>query len=355
MKKNVVFFTARDLSNVGGGERMLSIIANKLSDYYNITILTPYTSTCYYELNNNVCLVSMGLDFQIKSFKRKIQYFKIINSLRHWKKSNSYDFFITSSSMAFLLMSFISWKRDSRLYAWMHLSYYHPKPMIIRWLEKYFYKKFNIISINSMDVDVYEKFAASVTLIPNPLPFTSDKKAELIQKRLISVGRLEKGKRFDLLIELCSNIFRKVPEWTLDIYGQDDGEKATLERRIVENGMNGRIRILDPVSDIKSEYLKSSIFVTTTKVESFSLVLLEASECGLPCVAFDVPSGPRDIIDNDYNGYLVTEGDLVGFEEKLVSLLTSDSLRATLGANAVKKAKAFDENSIIKQWKELLG
>lgn len=355
MKKKIVFFTAKNLSNVGGGERMLSFIANKLCNYYEVIILTPFEmSDCYFKLDEKVTLLSLGLKFQKGGIKRKLQYLFIIKKLRRWMKVNGYEYFITSSYMAFLLTSLICWRRDSRLYAWMHLSYYHPTPKILKWIEEISYKKFNIISINSMDIDIYRKYTSSVFLIPNPKPFISSNKASLNQKRIISVGRLEKGKRFDLLIHLCANVFRNIPEWELHIYGQDDGEKNALERQIIEREMEGRIELHSPTVDIKNEYLKSSVFITTTQIEAFSLVLLEASECGLPCMSFDIPSGPRDIVENNYNGYLIKEGDLIAFEKKLESLLLSDSLRRTMGANAIEKAKLFDEEYIIQQWKQML-
>lgn len=355
MKKKIVFFTARDLSNVGGGERMLSFVANKLSDDYEIIILTPYDSSCYYKLDDKVSLLSLGLKYQTDGIKRKWQYLTVIKRLRCWMRSNNYDFFITSSSMAFLFTSLVSWKKDSRLYAWMHLSYYHPTPKLLRWLEKVSYKKFHIISINSLDVDVYGKYSSHVVQIPNPRPFKSIEKALLNEKRIISVGRLEKGKRFELLIDICTKVFKKIPDWSLEIYGQDDGEKLTLIKKIAENGMSDRMKIHNPTSCIIREYLKSSIFVTTTQIEAFPLVLIEACECGLPCVAFDVPSGPRDIIDNEYNGYLLKEGNFNEFEEKLISLMLSDNLRKIMGNNAMEKAKLFDEEVIVKKWHKLLG
>lgn len=355
MKKNVVFFTARDLSNVGGGERMLSFVANKLCSDYKIIILTPYDSNCYYKLDDKVSLMSLELKYQSNGIKRKIQYLSIIKRLRQWMNINSYDYFITSSSMAFLLTSLICWKKDSRLYAWMHLSYYHSTSKILKWIEKASYKKFNIISINTLDMEVYRKFSSSVIQIPNPRPFKSIEKSSLDEKRIISVGRLEQGKRFDLLIDVCTSVFKKIPEWTLDIYGQDDGEKSSLIKQIAEREMSDRIRIHKPISNIKDEYLKSSIFVTATRIEAFSLVLIEACECGLPCISFDVPSGPRDIIDNNINGYLLEDGDLEKFEEKLTCLMLSDNLRKSMGNNAIVKAKMFDEEIIMKKWHQLLG
>lgn len=352
--KKVVFFTARDLSNVGGGERMLSLVANKLCNEYNIEILTPYKSNPHYELNKRVKLNTLGLLFPQNGIKRKFQYIRIIKKLRNWERSNTCDYLIISSSMAFLLTTLVRWSSDMRLYAWMHLSYFHPTHKILKWIEKLSYKKYNIISINSMDMDIYKKYTPSVFHIPNPKPFVSLEKASLSQKRIISVGRFEKGKRFNLLIDLCANVFSNIPEWELHIYGQDDGERNTMEKQIIERGMKDRIKIHNPTVDIKNEYLKSSVFVTTTQIEAFSLVLLEASECGLPCISFDIPSGPRDIVENNYNGYLIKEGDFAAFEEKLESLLLSYNLRKTMGANAAKKAELFDEKYIIQQWKQIL-
>lgn len=355
MKKEVVFFTARDLSNVGGGERMLSFVANNLCNDYKIIVLTPYNSKCYYKLDDKVTLLSLGLKYQPNGIKRKIQYLLILKKIKNWMKTHHYDYFITSSSMAFLLTSLICWSKDSRLYAWMHLSYYHPTPKLLKWVEKISYKKFNIISLNSLDLEVYGKYSCSVIQIPNPRPFKTIEKSSLNEKRIISVGRLEKGKRFDLLINICTNVFKKIPEWSLDIYGQDDGEKSSLVRQIAERGMSDRIKIHNPIRNIKDEYLKSSIFVTTTRIEAFSLVLIEACECGLPCISFDVHSGPRDIIDNNFNGYLLEDGDLENFEEKLTCLMLSYNLRKSMGNNAIVKAKMFDEEIIINKWHQLLG
>ena len=353
--KTVVFFSARDLSNVGGGERMLSFVANKLSHDYHIFVLTPYNSRCYYELNSDVELIALGLRYEKNSIKRKIQYFKLLHRLRGWIKSNTYDFFITSSSMAFIFTSLVKWRKDSRLFAWMHLSYFHPTISLLKWIEKRSYKKFNIISINSMDIEIYKKYTHSVFLIPNPKPFISKEKANLRTKRILSVGRLEKGKRFDLLIDICSNLFYKIPDWTLEIFGQDDGERLSLEKMIEERRMNNRIYIHDSTKDIKNEYLNSSIFATTTSIESFSLVLLEASECGLPCISFDVHSGPRDIIADNYSGYLIKEGEVAQYAEKLSTLMMSCDLRKTMGLNAVHKAAQYDETSIIQNWINILG
>ena len=60
MKQKIVFFTARDLSNVGGGERMLSLIANGLCDSFSITILTPYEAESFYPFDERITIENLG-------------------------------------------------------------------------------------------------------------------------------------------------------------------------------------------------------------------------------------------------------------------------------------------------------
>lgn len=354
MKKTIVFFTARDLSNVGGGERMLSIIANALCIDYNIVILTPYVSIPNYRFQDSVTIQTLGFIYQQSSIKRKVQYIGILKALRNFLHTVACDYFIAASSMAITLVSIVARRNDSRLYAWMHTSYFAPTPFILKWFNHRMLRKFRVISINSMDMNSYKKLTNNVCQIPNPLPFRSKIKSDRTQPRIISVGRLEHGKRFDLLIEICAKVFAKYPDWVLDIYGQDDGEKQSLLKLIRKKNMYERIKIHEPINTIHQEYLKSSIFLTTTSIEAFPLVLLEACECGLPCITYDVPSGPRDIIINGYNGFLIQDLDSKTYCDMIISLITSQELRDQMGLNAIKKASEFSTPDIIAQWKALL-
>lgn len=353
--KKIVFFTARDLSNVGGGERMLSLIANGLCADYDITILTPYKSAPYYKFDNQVNVETLGFLYQQSSWKRKVQYLSILKALKAYLSNTNADYFIASSSMAITLTSIVCKSNDERLYAWMHTSYFAPTPKLLKWLDNRNLKKFKVISINTMDMEEYKKLTKDVFRIPNPLPFSSEQKSSRTEKRIISVGRLEHGKRFDLLIDICHKVFKNIPEWYLDIYGQDDGERDKLIEKIRTCGMEDRIRINNPIPNIHEEYLKSSIFLTTTQIEAFPLVLLEACECGLPCICYDVPSGPRDIIKNGYNGYLVTDLDAETYCVQLSSLMQSQGVRDELGVNAINKAKEFKTSNVLAQWKALLN
>jgi glycosyltransferase involved in cell wall biosynthesis len=74
----------------------------------------------------------------------------------------------------------------------------------------------------------------------------------------------------------------------------------------------------------------------------------------LPCVAFDCPFGPRSIINDGYNGFLVEDGNTGLFAEKLCRLIEDEELRIKFSKYAKEKALLFNPDSIMNEWKKLL-
>ena len=98
----------------------------------------------------------------------------------------------------------------------------------------------------------------------------------------------------------------------------------------------------------------SKIYAMTSFTESFGLVLVEAQTCKLPAVAFDVRVGPRAILTEGKNGFLVKDGDLAGFCEKLVALAANEEIRTAFGENAKENAKQYDKDHIMQLWEQIL-
>lgn len=100
-----------------------------------------------------------------------------------------------------------------------------------------------------------------------------------------------------------------------------------------------------------SECLQSSVFVLTSRYEGLGMVLLEAQSCGVPLVSYACKCGPKDIITNGENGFLVNVGDLEELANRIIQLIQNEDLRKCMGKSAKKHSEKFSEEKIMEQWK----
>ena len=123
-----------------------------------------------------------------------------------------------------------------------------------------------------------------------------------------------------------------------------------MEKKINRLGLDGSIILNDPIKKIEEEYRKASIFVMSSRSEGFGMVLIEAMSYGLPCIAFDCPHGPADIIANNQDGYLIEDGDLSLFSDKIITLIKNDFLRNEMGGKAKENVTRYAPLKVIPQW-----
>ena len=107
----------------------------------------------------------------------------------------------------------------------------------------------------------------------------------MTSKRCIAVGRLCKEKDFGRLIRLWGIIRQERPGWTLDIYG-DGEERDSLQRQVTAQGLTGSVTLHGNTSDVKAEYIKSSMLLMTSRTEGMPMTIIESMTCGVPVVAF---------------------------------------------------------------------
>lgn len=192
----------------------------------------------------------------------------------------------------------------------------------------------------------------NVIKIPDPLPFKIDGKSNLNAKRVISIGRYAYDKGNDLLLRVWSLVEKEVPDWTLDIYG--NGEKEPYQIMIDELGLDQqRCHLYGPIPDVMKEYFSSSIFVLPSRFEGFGLVIVESMACGVPVISFDCENGPRSIISDGENGFLIPPFEIEAFAEKVMLLMKDEELRKMLGDNARRSVSQYNLDKIGIQWKHL--
>lgn len=191
----------------------------------------------------------------------------------------------------------------------------------------------------------------NITVIPNARTFTVDTPATLDSKTVIAVGRYNFQKQFESLIDAWKLLAKEFSDWTLRLAG--DGEERTfLERRIADYGLQDKV-ILGPEKDMRSAYLNSSILAMSSRFEGLPMVLLEAQACGLPIVSYACKCGPRDVITDGIDGYLVEEGNVTDLADRLFTLMNDVDLRKRMGESAYMASTRFDEKVIMSKWKAL--
>ena len=75
--------------------------------------------------------------------------------------------------------------------------------------------------------------------------------------------------------------------------------------------------------------------------------------CGLPVVAFDCPYGPKDIITDGLDGFLIEHRSIVDFVDKVCLLIEDEEKRVKMGQAGVKTSSRYDAHKIMPLWKDL--
>ena len=197
------------------------------------------------------------------------------------------------------------------------------------------------------DYDNIEVIHNVVTNYPEKITDVADR-----PKRIIAVGRLHAQKGFDLLIQSWQLIAARHPDWQLVVYGHG-GDLQKLQQQLEKAGLTSSMTFAGTTDNIYKEYQNSAFYVMSSRYEGWGLVLVEAMSCGLPCVSFDCPYGPSDIIRDGEDGFLVENGNIQQLAEKMELLINNKELREWLGVRARLNAARFTSDNIMPQWTKL--
>ena len=191
----------------------------------------------------------------------------------------------------------------------------------------------------------------NLSVIYNPLSFYPEQVSDCTNKKVIAAGRYMPQKGFDLLIDCWKIVSERHPDWTLSIYG--DGMRNELQSQIDKLGLQHTCFLEHSVSNITDKYIESSIFVLSSRYEGFGMVIIEAMACGVPPVAFACPCGPKDIIRDGEDGFLVENGNIGQLAEKICYLIEQEDERKRMGKAARTNVQRFKMENIGRQWDKL--
>jgi glycosyltransferase involved in cell wall biosynthesis len=160
--------------------------------------------------------------------------------------------------------------------------------------------------------------------------------------RIAYVGRLERYKNVDVLLRAFAAIGDRFPAARLVVIGQG-GDRPRLERVAAETGVAARVCFTGFVSHAERDALLagSRVCVCPSTKEGWGLTVVESNAYGVPNVASDAP-GLRDSVRHGETGFLVREGDVEAFAERIAALLSDDALAARMSAAALAWSRGFD-------------
>jgi GalNAc-alpha-(1->4)-GalNAc-alpha-(1->3)-diNAcBac-PP-undecaprenol alpha-1,4-N-acetyl-D-galactosaminyltransferase len=199
-----------------------------------------------------------------------------------------------------------------------------------------------------------------IAIIGNPLPgelSTSGARARQDGTGgcVVAMGRLTAQKGFAGLIEAFHRALGENGLWRLQIWG-DGPLRPDLQRLIDELHLADRVQLCGVTSEPWSVLAAAQIFALSSKYEGFPNAMLEAMAVGLPCVAFDCPSGPRELADGGDAAIIVKPGDVDMLAKALRDLAGDREGRCQLGARAaVFVRRAFSEASVMDAWDTLIN
>lgn len=174
--------------------------------------------------------------------------------------------------------------------------------------------------------------------------------SSLHMPRALFVGRIDAQKQPDHLLDAWQRVQALHPDWTLDVYGEGP-QGAWLRQEVVRRSL--RINLHAPTSDIFSRYAEASMLLLTSSFEPFGLVIPEAMACGLPVVAYDSPFGPRAIITDGLDGFLVPPQDVDTFARRVCQLIADEPLRRRMGQQALLTARRYEASTVMPLWERL--
>lgn len=359
MKKLLMYVNS--MNALGGIERVIANLSERFAQYYDVTILVKDSPISAYPLANNIKMdsidteIKMDMNSRIKRITNVFfNIFRSIRALRKYLNDNSYDVIYTATPSNVLELYYADKSIRKKIVASEHASYYAYNS-VYKKIKEWLYPHLQAISVpTTMDTEIYKKLGYKVSYIPHITTYSSVHKNSLNSKRIINVGRLTSDKQQDMLLDIWKSVNEKIPDcdWKLQIIGS--GEEEQNIRNKVNNLKLTNVELIGHTPKISEYYKDASLFVFTSKMEGFGMVLLEAMSYGVPCISFDCPSGPRDIVTNEKNGYLIDcyKEDL--FSDMICKyILAPIEEKRKLSNGALETVQNWNNEAIMDKWVEL--
>lgn len=386
-----ICFITSTIFNLGGVQRVVSVLASELANYYEVDILCTddnfKVNRRLYNLKDKVNII-MDSELLKRSLINRI-FLKLFNFVNkkfgvfnnkilctvfaktYYSKgirnrfikslnSNNYDIVIGVEGYYSLLLGKITDRLKARTIGWQHNSYdaYLKNKDRYYWhqdalFEKYIPKLDRYLVLTDYDRRMFLKNNnIKCVVMHNPRSFNSSEKSNVTKKQFLAAGRFTHQKGFDLLIDSFYKFSQIEHNWILTIVGEGYDKEKNL-KLIDAYKLNSRVTVAPFTDNIKEYFLNSSILLLSSRWEGMPMIVLESLEMGVPVIAYDI-TAVEEIIDNEKEGIIVEKFDTDKFAEAMYKLGNSYEMRCKFSKNAINKSNKFEINRVKNRWLELM-
>lgn len=190
-----------------------------------------------------------------------------------------------------------------------------------------------------------------VMAIHNPIISKPSAISDQTNKIVMACGRLAAVKNFSSLLDAWKIVEQKNPDWELRIWG-DGVLKNNLQNKIDTLQLK-TAHLMGYSADVINKYSEASILALTSDFEGFSLAIVEAFAAGVPVASYSCPCGPKELVTNGVEGFLVNPGDHVALAERINYMIEHEDERKEMAKHAYEKSKGFELDAIASEWMAL--
>lgn len=361
---NIIYFVP-NITIAGGIFRIVSDKMNYLAEKLDGELFLAYYGNGQekpiYSLHPNIQLVPINIDWKGGFWEKVINTLRNISVIRHILKRYKIDIVVNANAPLLIwILPFI--RRKIRIIHEFHFSYEGQqmvdeevfksriKKSLIQHLRKCCLAKFdNVVTLTESDKKKWK--LQNILVIPNFSNIQQHRESNRENKVAISAGRLELVKGYDRLISAWMIVAQKYPDYQLEIWGEGS-QRSCLQQQIDALHLSSVIHLKGISYNMGEVYAHSSFFIMSSLYEGFPLVLVEAMNCGLPCISFDI-TGANSIIENDKNGFLVLDNDIDALADACIKLISNKRLLEDMGQQASLSSKRFSKSKIMQKWLDL--
>lgn len=320
MNKKKIFFFISSIE-LGGAEKQISLLIDKLKIDYNISLFTlKDKKTDYYNLDTKINRYDFKINTRVNFFTKLFNYFFFLISLRkiYFKeKPDTIVSFLPIPSLLMLLSS-IGFK-SKKIISLRNNPKFQKMSYLLRILQFILIKNVDTIVVQSISLkneikSFYKKI--NIKVIPNFIfDFKIKKKNKKFKYRkppntsyILSVGKISWQKGFDILLDSYSEVIKKKK---INLYilsnstNIDHNYYKILKKKIEKKKISKHVKILFDVENIHQWYKKSTMYILSSRYEGYPNSLIEALTNNSKVIAFDCDYGPKEIIKLFKTGYLL--------------------------------------------------